>query len=234
MNNTFTESLWQSLTRAYEGAMLLLPALLAALVIILAGLAIAWILGLAVRRMLAATNFNSFCWNTGITQMLTRADITAPPVEIAGRVVFWLGLVVFLLAGVSALGVEVFNQLVAAIFLYLPRLFAAAVILLLGFLVGNFLSRAALLAAVNAHFGAPRLVAGIVKYLIATLAFAMALDQLQIARGIVITAFAIAFGAVMLGLALAFGLGGRAVARDFLGRRFNPKKEQEFDRLSHI
>ena len=37
----------------------------------------------------------------------------------------------------------------------------------------------------------------------------MALDQIAVARTIVLTAFAISFGAVMLGLAIAFGIGGR-------------------------
>ena len=234
MNTNFTETLLESLSRAYQGAMLLLPTLLAAVIILIAGLAVAWIVRIAMRRVLAATSIDRFCANFGVTQGLARADITAQPAEIAARVAYWLVLIAFLLAGVSALGVEVFNQLIAATFLYLPRLFAAMVILLLGFLVGNFLSRAALLAAVNAHLPSARIAAGVVRYLIATLALAMALDQLQIARSIVTIAFAIIFGAVMLGLALAFGLGGRDVAQEFLKKRLLAKKEQDFDELSHI
>lgn len=232
--NTFTETLWQSLTRAYEGAMLLLPALLAALIIVLAGLVVALVLRVALRRVLAATSLDRFCANVGITQVLLRAEITTTPAEITVRATFWIVLILFLLAGVSALGIEAFNHLVGAVLLYLPRLLAALVILLLGFLAASFLSRAALLAAVNAHLGSSRIVAGVVKYLIATLAFAMALDQLQIARGIVTTAFAIAFGAVMLGLALAFGLGGRDAARVFLNKHVVVEKDGGVDRLSHI
>ena len=74
------------------------------------------------------------------------------------------------------------------------------------------------LAAVNAGAPSPRAISLVVKLLIAILSFAMALEQLQIAKSIVLAAFVITFGAVMLCLAVAFGLGGRDVA----GRQDRP------------
>ena len=63
----------------------------------------------------------------------------------------------------------------------------------------------------------------------------MALDQIAVARTIVLTAFAIAFGAVMLGLAIAFGIGGGSVARRVLERQFPEKgHEQKPDEISHL
>jgi hypothetical protein len=220
--------------RFYEGTMQFLPSLLAALAIIVAGWLAAWILKVIVRRTLVVAKFDRFCADVGATQVLARADIAAAPSTLAGRFVFWLVFIVFLMSGLSALGLKIINRLISEFFLYLPRVFAALLILLFGFLIGNFLSRAALLAAVNAGVPSPRIVGGVVKLLIGILAFAMALEQLQIARSIVTAAFAIAFGAVMLGLAIAFGLGGRDVARQVLERRFLEKKEGEPDEFSHI
>jgi len=234
MENSFTETLVMSLRNFYSGTMQFLPSLLAALVIAVAGWVVAWLLKVIVRRALMVAQFDRFCANAGATQVLTRADIHTSPSDLVGRLVFWLAFIVFLMSGVSALGLGVINQLISAFFLYLPRIFAALLILLVGFLIGNFLSRAALLAAVNANIPSPRIVGGVVKFLIAILAFAMALEQLQIARSIVTAAFAIAFGAVMLGLAIAFGLGGREVARQVLEQRFLDKKEEERDEFSHI
>jgi uncharacterized membrane protein (DUF4010 family) len=131
-------------------------------------------------------------------------------------------------------GVDLFQRLIEEFFLYLPRLFAALLILLFGFLLGNFFLRAALLAAVNAGISSPRVIGGTVKFLILILALAMALEQLQIARSIVTAAFAIAFGAVRLGVAIAFGLGGREVVRQVLEQRFLDKQEKEKDEFSHI
>jgi len=124
--------------------------------------------------------------------------------------------------------------MVEAFFLYLPKIFVAAAILAMGFLLANFLSRAALLVSVNEELPAPRLVAGTVRLLVNILAFAMAMEQLGIAQNTVTVAFAIAFGALMLGLALAFGLGGRSLAQELLARRFKPEDPPPHDDLHHL
>jgi hypothetical protein len=75
----------------------------------------------------------------------------------------------------------------------------------------------------------------VVKFLITILSFAMALEQLEIAKTIVIAAFVIAFGAVMLGLAIAFGLGGRDAAKRVLERQLKDLDEpRDKDTFSHI
>ncbi len=108
---------------------------------------------------------------------------------------------------------------------YLPRVFAALLIILGGFLLGNSLSRATLLAAVNANAPAPRATRLEVELLIGILSFAMALEQLQIAKSIVLAAFTITFGAVMLGLVIAVGVGGKEAVRRVLERQLEPRDE---------
>jgi uncharacterized protein YneF (UPF0154 family) len=211
-----------------------LPGVLAAVLIVAAGWIVAWVLRKIVQKVLKAAQFDRRCANSGFTQVLTRADIQAPPSELFARLLFWLVFLSFFMSGVSALKLEFFQQLISGFFLYLPRIFSALLILLAGFVIGNFLARAALLAAVNANVPSPRVIGTVVRYLITILAFAMALEQLQIASAIVTTAFAIAFGAVMLGLAIAFGLGGRDVARRMLEENLLKKKEPPEDELHHL
>ncbi|MGE5235625.1 MAG: mechanosensitive ion channel family protein [Acidobacteriota bacterium] len=236
MNATFTDRLIGALNAFFEGVVRFLPGLLAAVVIVLIGLVVGWILRAAVRRALSVARFDHFCESTGISQILDRADIRAKPSGLAGTVFFWIWFVTFAMAGLSALDVAVINRLIAEFFLYLPRILSALLILLLGFLLGNFLSRAILLAAVNAGLPSPRGISLVVKFLIAILSFAMALEQLEIAKSIVLAAFIISFGSVMLGLAIAFGIGGRDVARRVLERRFGdrPAEGGREDGFSHL
>jgi hypothetical protein len=117
-------------------------------------------------------------------------------------------------------------------FLYLPKIVVAGAILVLGFLLAGFLSRAALLVAVNEELPCPRLLAGGARLFVHVLAVAMALEQLGIASDTVTLAFAITFGALMLALALAFGLGGRDFAAQFLANR--ARREEEEDSRRHL
>ncbi|MEW6336060.1 MAG: hypothetical protein AB1625_01550 [Acidobacteriota bacterium] len=235
MNGTFYERLLFALDQFFESIMRFLPGLLAALLILVMGAVIAWLVKLALARILAVARFDRFCDSWGASQVLGRAELRAAPSALLASLCFWLLFLSFAMAGLSALHVDVVNQLIAQFFLYLPRLFAALLIVLAGVLLGSFLSRAALLAAVNAGVPSPRAISLVVKLLVSILAFAMALEQLQIAKSIVLAAFIITFGATMLALALAFGIGGRDVARRVLERQFlDDEAGREPDPLSHV
>jgi hypothetical protein len=237
MGTSFTEALVGALDRFFTTFANFLPNLLAAAVIVILGVIAGWLLDFVVRRMLAVTRFDHFCADAGVTQVLSRADIRSSPSALAGKFTFWVIFLSFVMAGLSALGVDVISQLIAEFFLYLPRLFSALLILIFGFLIANFLSRATLLAAVNANLPSPRMFSIVVRVLIAILAFAMALEQLTIATSIVLAAFIIAFGAVMLGLAIAFGVGGADVARRVLQRHLldrDREREKKPDEFSHL
>ena len=114
---------------------------------------------------------------------------------------------------------------------FLPEVFVAILILFLGVAIANFLSRAALLAAVNAGYSSARIVSWAIRFVIWILAVTMTLEELGVARQTVISAFSIVFGATMLGLAIAFGLGGQDLARKALERYFgDAKKDREKDK----
>ncbi len=235
MQGSFWQTLLGALDAFFAGVVRFLPGLLAALLILIIGLVIGWLIKIVVRRALAVARFDHLCDASGVSQVLSRADLRATPSRLVGAMLFWLVFLSFLMAGMSALDVPVINRLIAEFFLYLPRILAALAILLVGFLLANFLSRAALLAAVNANVPSPRAISIVVKFLITILSFAMALEQLEIAKTIVVAAFVISFGAVMFGLAIAFGLGGRDVAKRVLERQLKERDEpRDKDTLSHI
>jgi hypothetical protein len=224
-------AIWQSY---HDGFLAILPGLLAAFIIIFAGWVLALLLSWVIRRALKMTRFDQFCGNSGFTHLLNKADIHAPPSILAGKLIFWLVFLVFIMSGLNALGMELFKRLASEFLLYLPNVFTAALILLAGALGGSFLSRAALLGAVNANLPSPRTISLMVKYAILVLCSAMALEQLKIAGNIVMAAFTIAFGAVMLGLAIAFGLGGRHAARRILEERMAKKTEEQNNGFDHL
>ncbi len=120
---------------------------------------------------------------------------------------------------------------------FLPRLGVGLVILVVGLVAANFAWRATLLAAVNSSLPSARLLSGRVRWLIVALTVAMALEQIGVAKTIMLTAFAIAFGAVMLGVAIAIGIGGGPVARRLLEHQFpeTPREEKSVpDELTHL
>ena len=202
------------------------PRLLAMLIVALLGWVIAYALKVIVRGILRVARIDRLSENAGATQLLSKAALP-PLTEVLSRFVFWVVWVGFLLLGVNMLGIPALQEHISRFFLYLPRLFAALFIVFLGSLAASFFSRAALLAAVNANFPSPRLLANSIRTVILIFAVSMMFEELGLADKTIIVAFAIVFGAAMLGIAIAFGLGGRALAKQYLEKRFIREKQAE-------
>jgi hypothetical protein len=117
---------------------------------------------------------------------------------------------------------------------YIPDFVTAVLVLLLGSAVSRFLSRSALLAAVNAQWPEARLIAGGVRVLLMSLTVVVALEQLRIGRTALLVSFAIFFAGIVIAGAIAFGLGGRDLAREWLESRVKAKPAAERDPLQHL
>ena len=220
------ETILRGLEQAYENLVHMiadfLPRLAVMVVIILAGLLVAFLFKYLLRFILHLTRLDRFSEEAGASQVLRKAALPSMT-ELLSRSLFWAMLLGFTLLGISVLGIPELQEQISRLLQLLPEIFVAILILFVGVLAANFLSRAALLGAVNAGYRSPRLWSGSVRTVIWVLAISMALEQIGLARETVIAAFSILFGAVMLALAIAFGLGGRDLARRTLERYVGEK-----------
>jgi hypothetical protein len=221
---------WRNFTSAF---VLFVPRLAAASIIFAGGFLVAILARRIVRSVLASLHFDRLAARTGASEMLRVADMPSADLLVA-KIVFWIVWMGFAVSAVDTLQFGPFQGLVQQFFSFVPRVLLALLVLTLGFLVGNFIWRAALLASVNARLPAARLLAGTLRLLVIAIAVVMALEQLGLATAVVLTAFAIAFGALMLGLAIAFGLGGRDAARQLVDRQVKAQQEREPDATPHL
>jgi small-conductance mechanosensitive channel len=217
----------QGLEQAYQNLVHMLaeflPRFVVMLVIILAGLLVAYALKYVLRALLHLTKLDRLSEEAGASRMLRMAALPSMT-EVLSRSIFWVTLLGFILVGISVLGVAGLQEQISRLLQLLPEIVVAILILFLGLIIANFLSRAALLAAVNAGYASPKMLSWSIRFVIWILAISMALEELGVARQTVIAAFSIVFGALMLGLAIAFGLGGQNLARGFLERYLSDKK----------
>jgi small-conductance mechanosensitive channel len=183
--------------------------------------------------VLRLTKLDRLSEEAGASRVLRMAALPSMT-EVLSRSVFWITLLGFILIGISILNIAGLQEQISRLLRLLPEIVVAMLILFLGLVIANFLSRAALLAAVNAGYASPKMLSWSIQFGIWILAIAMALDELGVARQTVIAAFSIVFGAFMLGLAIAFGLGGQGLARAFLERSLGEKKEDKTDELQPL
>ena len=212
-----------------------LPRLLVMLIIAGVGWVFAYLIKVVLRRILRLVNFDRLSENAGAARLLMQVALPSSS-ELMCRLVFWITWFGFIVAGLSVLGIVGLQEHISRFLLFLPRLLAAILIAFIGMMVASFLSRAALLAAVNANMPSARLLSFLVRIIILSLTVSMAFEEIGFAEHTIRMAFSIVFGAVMLGLAIAFGLGGRDLARRVLERRFagEAQKDTKEDELSAL
>jgi small-conductance mechanosensitive channel len=203
-----------------------LPRFLVMLIIIAIGLLVAFALKYILRALLRLTKLDRVSEEAGASRVLRMAHLPSMT-ELLCRSIFWVTWLGFILVGLSVLGVAGLQEQISRLLRFLPEVFVAILILFLGTVIANFLSRTALLAAVNAGHPSAKILSWSIRFGIWILAISMTLEELGVARQTVISAFSIIFGASMLGLAIAFGLGGQDLARKCLERYLGDTKKEK-------
>jgi hypothetical protein len=221
---------WRNFASAF---VLFVPRLVAATIIFFGGFVIALVVRRVIQRMLALMNFDRLTVRSGASELLRMAEMPTAEVLIA-KIVFWIVWLGFIVSAVDTLQLAPFQGLVEQFFSFVPRFLVALLVLSVGFLVANFLWRATLLASVNAGLPGARLLSGVLRVLVIAIGVVMALEQIGLATGVVLAAFAITFGTLMLGLAIAFGLGGREAAKTLIEEQLRAKRERESDAAPHL
>ncbi len=194
-----------------------LPRLGAALALLIVGYLVAWIVGRIVTKALAAVDFDDLADRLGLTRELQRFGLPSPASRLLGRLVRFAILVFAVVAAISALGLSALNDSLNGAILFLPKLFAAMVLLLLGLVLARFVRERVDRAATRMDLAGPLgpLAEGVIIAVFAVTALA----QLAVPLAVLTLFVAIVVAAAAFAAALAFGLGSRDAARQVAAGR---------------
>lgn len=221
-----------SLLQVGERLKTFVPAMIVSFLIVLIGLLCGWLAKTLLSSLFRLFKIDDYAERWGLRAALAKGGVQEPPSRLLGRLGGFMVLVIFLLVSVDSMGVPVLTRLTERILHYLPNIFVALLLVIVGYLFANFCARAALIAAVNSGARFPRQVSRALRAAIMTIAALIAAEHLGIGEKIVQLTFTILFSGAVLALAIAFGLGGRKLAGEFLEKKFREPREK--DELDHL
>lgn len=216
----------------YEKLIIFLPNFLISIFILITGMVAGFVLKNLFSRIFRIIGLDKVSERTGAADLMKKGGLKDTISVLLARLIGWLTVIIFAGISINALNVPAVEGLLERFFLYLPNIFVSAMIILFGYLLGNFFGRAALIASVNAGVRLSSFIGTSVKYLVLILSATMAFEQLGIGKGTIVIAFAIIFGGIVLALAISFGLGGRDLAKDYLEKKM--KCEEKGDEINHL
>lgn len=195
-----------------------LPRIAGALLLLVIGIPIAWIIGRIVCRLLRAIGADDFAERVRIHDVIARFGLERSLSQLLGRAVRIVLVIVVIVAAVSLLGLGALSIALNEVVLFLPKLFIALLLMLAGAVIADFLADRTRRLSEQMALGGPlpELVRG------GTLALfvLIALAEIGIPTMIVIAVLALIVTGITLTFALAFGLGGRDVAREVTAGRY--------------
>lgn len=201
-----------SLNNALVGIVNFVPRFIAGLIIFLIGLIVAAIVKKLVEEAFRVLRVESMLRRYGVPESRQELAWT----NILSEIVRWFVIVLFLIPTADVWGLPQIVTVLNAFLLYLPNVFVAAIILLVGIVAGRLAHDVVLASLKGVTRETSRTLASIVRWAIIVFVTLAVLSQLGVAVDLVRILFTGFVAMVALAGGIAFGLGGQGVAKGLL------------------
>jgi hypothetical protein len=226
------DALQASLAGALNTFLSAIPRIIGFAVVLIIGWIIAALLARGVQALLHAVRFNELARRSGFANFVQQMGVKDDSAGVIASVVKWFVRLIALVVAFDTLGLPAVSNVLNQLLLWLPNLVVALVVLVIGGLAANALSRLVRGATAEGGFTNPDMLATVARVAVWGFTIVVAVSQLGIATTVINTLVIGVIGAVALALGLAFGLGGRERAAQMLDRmgrsaeRAGPKLER--------
>ncbi len=206
-----------------------LPRLALAIVVLVIGFLIAKAVRFALQKALRAINFHILTQRSGVDDFFQQGGMVNDTSGLIGLFVYWVVVLAALIIAFNGLGLSYVTDLLTRVMLFVPRVFFALVVLVLGGYFARFIGNTLQGYCRRNHIGDAAVLGKLAQYVITVFVVIIALDLIDIGGDIVRQTFLILLAGIVLALALAFGLGGKDWAAARLERWWPSWKREDED-----
>jgi len=204
------DTLAASLNNSLVGAVNFIPKFIAGVVILLIGIVVAAILKQVVVSIFKALKIDSFLKKYGVPELKEEFSWT----NILGELVRWFVIIVFLIPTADVWGLPRITTVLNEFLVYLPNVFVAAIVALVGFVFARLAHDVILVSAKNVDSKTAATIATVARWAINIFVILAVLAQLGVAADLVRILFTGLVAMLAVAGGIAFGLGGQGAAKD--------------------
>lgn len=204
------DTLAASLNNSLVGAVNFIPNFIAGVIILLIGIVVAAILKQIVVSLFKALKIDSFLKKYGVPELKDEFSWT----NILGELVRWFVIIVFLIPTADVWGLPRITAVLNEFLVYLPNVFVAAIVALIGFVFARLAHDVILVSAKNVDPKTASTIATVARWAINIFVILAVLAQLGVAADLVRILFTGLVAMLAVAGGIAFGLGGQNAAKD--------------------
>nr|WP_298794736.1 mechanosensitive ion channel domain-containing protein [uncultured Allomuricauda sp.] len=207
---------FDSLTTMGRDIAMALPKIAGALIILLIGWLITKIVLFILGKILKLAKADALSEKINEMELFGKGDLKIDIIKVILGFVKWFLLLVFLIVAADILSWEIISTEIGNLLRYLPRLFSALALMMIGLYIGNFVKKTVKKLFDSLEFGGSNVVSNMLFYIIVIFISITALNQAGIDTSIITNNITMILGAFLLAFALGLGLGSRDVITDLL------------------
>lgn len=213
---TFKNSAIQSLYALWPEFSALALKILGAIVLLIVGWLVTKLVVKAIQKLLKFAKVEKLDAKLKEIEIVEGKSINFDTVKVISKVVKWVMYIILLVVISESLGLEIISNQVNNLLGYLPQLFAALVIFILGLLFANFVKNGLKSLFASMDLSGGKMISQVVFFLILTFISITALNQAGIDTVIITNNITMIMAAFLLAFAIAFGFGAKEVVGKLL------------------
>ncbi len=209
INFSLFESMWQELQQ-------FLPKLITAIIVLIIGWIFIKILTFFIKKALSISKVDILADKLNEIEFVRNSSIEIKPTVFIVKIVKWFLMLLILIMISDILGMKMLTEGIASFIGYLPKLFSALAILIVGIYIANIIKNSIQSVFKSFGLGGSNVIGNIVFFAITVIVSITALNQAGINTEIITSNLTLILGSLLLAFTIAFGLGSKEIIQRLL------------------
>jgi len=220
----FSEKIQVALMDILLGLMSAIPKLVTAIVIIIIGMIISKIVKKILSKFLVTLKVDELGEKLNDVHILSKNNIEIKLSAIAGKVVYYLMMLIFLMTAVGVLDMPILADLIQDVIKFVPNLIAAFVILIAGLLLADTLKDVVASTCKSLGMSSANIIGAFVFYFVFINVLIVALSQAQINTEFFAQNISILIAGGVLAFSIGYGFASKDLVASFLASYYTKDK----------
>lgn len=193
-----------------------IPTLIASISILIVGYIISRVLKATTVKILKRLGVDRVSNAIGLNEHIQQAGDQYSAAKLIGSLVFWAIFFVFIVMAADSLGLPQLSQTLDQFIIFLPKLIAAVLIILLGFAMANIAKSFAYKTAKSVDIEYAKPISQLTFGIIAVLTVSLAFGSMDIDTNLLDNLVSVLVAAVCFGAAISIGLGSKSTSENIM------------------
>ena len=220
----------ESLTKVWFEISSIFPNIIGTLVVLIIGWLFAKLAVRIIKKVLTLAKADKLDETINEIEIIEGKKLSFNTIKIVSVFVKWLIYIMLLIMPSDILGLQIISQGISNFLGYLPRLFAALIIFIVGILLANLVKNGLKSLFESMEISGSKIISQIVFFILLIFISITALNQAGVNTEIITNNITMILASFLLAFALALGLGAQKVVGDLL-RTFYARKTYEIGQI---